>query len=136
MSDWTPTYRALPGEELVVEVAVLDGVGRVYRAFGCRTDSGMGWMWALSHTGECADARDCDADDDYDVFAWRWPTPLPMLPPARRFKIMRDRCEDEQEVVGVVDGREAAQAMLAEIGEDARWAEIAPAPATSPEGKA
>jgi hypothetical protein len=125
--DWTPTYKALPDEERAVEVAVLDGRGRVYRAFGCRYDPGEGWVWALAHGPDCEDADDCDMDDDYDVFAWREPTALPSVPDVRRFKVTRDRGDDHgEEVVGIFIGRDAAQAKMAEIGEAGRWEELPP----------
>lgn len=129
---WIPTWQSLPEEENVVELAVLSGgdAPYVYRAFGCRTDPGEGWVWALATYGIPDHPTECEADDDYDVFAWRMPTALPDPPPIRRFKVLRDRDEEGQEVVAVVTGRDKAQAIMHEIGLAARCEEIAPTEGT------
>ncbi len=133
-SDWIPTYQRLPDEETVVELALLDGLGQPYRAFGCRYDGGEGWVWALATYGIPDDPSDCESDDDYDVFAWREPTPLPKATPPerRRFLVLRDRDEDTQEEVAIVTGRDALHEKMMEIGLAARHRELPPEPEPEP----
>lgn len=80
MITWNIVTDQLPDMDRVVEMAVVsDYDGSLYRAFGCRYDSGEGWLWAIG--SDCpTDPHDCDADDDYNVYAWREPTPLPTAP--------------------------------------------------------
>jgi hypothetical protein len=125
---WLATWQRLPEEEQVVELAVLSGgdAPYVYRAFGCRTDPGDGWVWALATYGIPDHPKECEADDDYDVIAWRTPTSLPEAPAVRRFKVLRDRGEDGQEEVAIVTGRDVAHAKMQEIGLAARCEELPP----------
>ncbi len=83
IAHWLNVMDTLPPLEHVVEVAVVSAYdGSLYRSFGCRTDTGDGWLWALARNAAwLSDADECEADDDYHVWCWKWPTPLPDAPP-------------------------------------------------------